>query len=95
MQDDALASLPDASEPLVVLNPPFHMGNTVHAGIALKLIADAGRVLAPGGELWCVWNSHLGYRGQLEKLVGPTRQVARNPKFTVTVSTKKQSAYGL
>ncbi|MGL3804804.1 class I SAM-dependent methyltransferase [Paeniglutamicibacter sp. R2-26] len=88
VQDDALASLPDASEELVVLNPPFHMGNTVHAGIALKLIADAGRVLSPGGELWCVWNSHLGYRAQLEKLVGPTRQVARNPKFTLTVSTR-------
>lgn len=90
VQDDALASLPDASEQLVVLNPPFHMGNTVHAGIALKLIADAGRVLASGGELWCVWNSHLGYRSQLEKLVGPTRQVARNPKFTLTVSTRAQ-----
>ncbi|RAX51126.1 SAM-dependent methyltransferase [Arthrobacter sp. AQ5-05] len=89
VQDDALGTLPAASEQLVVLNPPFHMGNTVHAGIALKLIADAGRVLAPGGELWCVWNSHLGYRSQLEKLVGPTRQVARNPKFTVTVSTKE------
>ncbi|GAA1865127.1 methyltransferase [Paeniglutamicibacter psychrophenolicus] len=88
VQDDALGTLPAASEQLVVLNPPFHMGNTVHAGIALKLIADAGRVLAPGGELWCVWNSHLGYRSQLEKLVGSTRQVARNPKFTVTVSTK-------
>lgn len=88
VQDDALASLADGSEELVVLNPPFHMGNTVHAGIALKLIADAGRVLAPGGELWCVWNSHLGYRGQLEKLVGPTRQIARNPKFTITVSVK-------
>lgn len=88
IQDDALGSLPDGSESLVVLNPPFHMGNTVHAGIALKLFADAARVLAPGGELWCVWNSHLGYRAQLEKLVGPTRQIARNPKFTVTVSTK-------
>lgn len=89
VQDDALGSLPDASQDLVVLNPPFHMGNTVHAGIALKLIADAARVLAPGGELWCVWNSHLGYRGQLEQLVGPTRQLARNPKFTATVSTRK------
>ncbi|MDO5742876.1 MAG: methyltransferase [Micrococcaceae bacterium] len=88
-QDDALSSLPEASEDFVVLNPPFHMGNTVHAGIALKLFADAGRVLAPGGTLWCVFNSHLGYRAQLEKLVGPTRQVARNPKFTVTVSEKR------
>ncbi len=89
VQDDALSALPDASECFVVLNPPFHMGNTVHAGIALKLFTDAGRVLVSGGALWCVFNSHLGYRGQLQKLVGPTRQVARNPKFTVTVSIKR------
>lgn len=88
IRDDALSTLPDASRELVVLNPPFHVGNAVHAGIALKLIADAGRVLAPGGELWCVWNSQLGYRAHLARLVGPTRQVARNPKFTVTVSTR-------
>lgn len=87
-RDDALSSLPAASEQLVVLNPPFHIGNTVHAGIALKLFADAGRVLAPGGELWTVWNSHLAYKPALNRLVGPTRQVARNPKFTVTVSTR-------
>ncbi|MET0977833.1 MAG: methyltransferase [Paeniglutamicibacter terrestris] len=89
VQDDALAARGDGSESVVILNPPFHMGNTVHAGIALKLFTDVARVLAPGGELWCVWNSHLGYRGQLEKLVGPTRQVAKNPKFTVTVSTRR------
>ncbi|GAA3688847.1 methyltransferase [Arthrobacter ginkgonis] len=88
VRDDALSALADGSKDLVLLNPPFHMGNTVHAGIALKLFADAGRVLAPGGELWCVWNSHLRYRPQLARLVGSTRQVARNAKFTVTVSTK-------
>ena len=86
-RDDALAGLPDASEQLIVLNPPFHIGASVHAGIALKLFADAGRVLEPGGELWTVWNSHLAYKPALNRLVGPTREVARNPKFTVTVST--------
>ncbi|WAP53231.1 methyltransferase [Arthrobacter sp. ATA002] len=86
---DALAGFPDASEDLVVLNPPFHIGATVHAGIALKLFADAGRVLKPGGELWTVWNSHLMYKPALNRLVGPTREVARNPKFTVTVSTRR------
>ena len=88
-RDDALAGLPDASEDLVVLNPPFHIGASVHAGIALKLFADAGRVLRPGGELWAVWNSHLKYKPALNRLVGPTREVARNPKFTVTVSTRR------
>ncbi|TFC28532.1 methyltransferase domain-containing protein [Cryobacterium sp. TMT2-18-3] len=87
VRDDALQSQPDASAELIVLNPPFHIGSSVHAGIALKLFEDAGRVLQPGGELWSVWNTYLGYRPALTRLVGPTHQVGRNAKFTVTVST--------
>lgn len=86
VRDDGLAGQPDASADLIVLNPPFHIGSAVHTGIAHRMFADAGRVLAPGGELWTVWNSHLGYRSALERAVGPTRQVARNAKFTVTAS---------
>jgi 16S rRNA (guanine1207-N2)-methyltransferase len=88
-RDDALTGRPDASAELIVLNPPFHIGSSVHAGIALKLFEDAARVLQPGGELWTVWNTHLGYRPELSRLVGPTRQVGRNTKFTVTVSTRR------
>ena len=88
VRDDGLSLQPDASAEFIVLNPPFHIGATVHTGIAMKLFADAGRVLAPGGELWTVWNTHLGYRSALTRLVGPTRQVGRNDKFTVTVSTR-------
>ena len=88
VRDDALGGRPDASAELILLNPPFHIGASVHAGIALKLFEDAARVLAPGGELWTVWNTHLGYRPALTRLVGPTRQVGRNTKFTVTVSTR-------
>lgn len=87
-QADALELLSDASEPLIVLNPPFHSDAALHTGIARHLFADAARVLAPGAELWCVWNSHLRYRPLLERIVGPTRQVGRNPKFTVTASRR-------
>ena len=90
VREDGLAGRPDAGDKLIVLNPPFHSGHTVHAGIALKLFAEAGRALQPGGELWTVWNSHLHYRRALERLVGPTRQVARDRRFTVTVSTRKR-----
>lgn len=89
VRDDGLSAMPDASVDAVVLNPPFHIGASVHAGIALKLFAEAGRVLRPGGELLCVWNSHLQYRGQLERLVGPTEQLGRNAKFTVTLSRRR------
>ena len=89
LRDDALNAQPDASAELIVLNPPFHIGSSVHAGIALKLFEDAARVLRPGGELWTVWNTHLGYRPALTRIVGQTHQVGRNTKFTVTVSTRR------
>jgi 16S rRNA (guanine1207-N2)-methyltransferase len=89
LRDDGLSQQADASTDLIVLNPPFHLGAAVHAGGALHLFEDCARVLAPGGELWTVFNSHLGYRPALTRLVGPTRQMGRNPKFTVTVSTRR------
>jgi 16S rRNA (guanine1207-N2)-methyltransferase len=88
LRDDGLAAQPDAGAAFVTLNPPFHVGAAVHDGVALRLFEDAGRALAPSGELWTVWNSPLRYRAALERAVGPTRQVARNAKFTVTVSTR-------
>ena len=88
VHDDGLSLQPDSSADLIVLNPPFHVGAAVHTGIALRLFAEAGRVLRPGGQLWSVWNSHLAHAAALEHAVGPTRQVARGPKFTVTVSRK-------
>jgi len=90
-RDDALAGEPDASADLILLNPPFHTGATVHKGLAEKLFRASARVLRPGGELWTVWNSHLAYRPQLERIVGETRQIARGPKFTVTASVRKQA----
>lgn len=88
VRDDAMSTFADASADLIVCNPPFHVGAAVHTGGALKLFAEAGRVLRPGGELWVVFNSNLGYRGALTKLVGPTERMAKNPKFTITRSTR-------
>ncbi|MFF2842758.1 methyltransferase [Paenarthrobacter sp. NPDC057981] len=88
LHDDAMSSLPPSSADLILLNPPFHLGASVHAGAALKMFEAAARVLARGGELWTVYNSHLQYRPTLERLIGPTVEEGRNPKFTVTRSRK-------
>jgi 16S rRNA (guanine1207-N2)-methyltransferase len=89
VRDNGLYQQEDGSADLILLNPPFHIEGTVHLGEALKLFEEAGRVLRVGGELWTVFNSHLGYRSTLSRVVGPTRQVARNAKFSVMVSTKE------
>lgn len=88
VRDDLLSAQPDGSASFIALNPPFHTGAAITEGIAPRMFADAARVLRSGGELWTVWNSALQYRPALERLVGPTRQVARDRKFTVTVSTR-------
>lgn len=88
VRDDALSTVADAAASFIALNPPFHSGAAVDTGLAAHLFADAARVLRPGGELWTVWNSALRYRPELESIVGPTRQIARNDKFTVTASVR-------
>lgn len=89
VRDDMLGAQPDGSARFIALNPPFHSGSAINEGIAPRFFADAARALAPGGELWTVWNSALQYRPALERIVGPTRQIARDRKFTVTVSTRR------
>lgn len=88
MHDDAASEVPDASIDVVLLNPPFHLGTSVHTGAATRLFEAAARVLRPGGELFTVYNSSLGYRAELTRLIGATEQVERTPKFTVTRSIR-------
>ncbi|GAB3597834.1 class I SAM-dependent methyltransferase [Microbacterium tumbae] len=87
--DDAGSGIPDASADVVLLNPPFHLGTSVHTGAATRLFEAAARILRPGGELLTVYNSSLGYRSELARLVGPTEQLRRTPKFTVTRSVRR------
>jgi 16S rRNA (guanine1207-N2)-methyltransferase len=88
-REDAGEGIRDGSADLVVLNPPFHTGAALDLRVGRMLVTAAARLLAPGGELWTVFNSHLDYRPALSRAVGPTRQVDRNPKFTLTVSVRR------
>ncbi|MGO1539911.1 MAG: methyltransferase [Leucobacter sp.] len=85
---DGTEAVPEGWAQLILLNPPFHTGATVHREVAHRLIRSCGSALAPGGELRIVFNSHLGYRPLLERVVGPTRQVARDRTFTVLSAIK-------
>ncbi|RJO75848.1 methyltransferase domain-containing protein [Nocardia panacis] len=88
VRDDAMSSAAANSADLVLCNPPFHVGAAVHTGSAIKMFAETGRVLRPGGELWTVYNSHLNYRGVIQRMVGQTEVIGRNRKFTITRSVR-------
>nr|NLI51577.1 methyltransferase [Propionibacterium sp.] len=85
-QRDGFTGVPPASLDLIVSNPPFHQGAAKDSTPTLAALTTAGAVLAPGGEFWCVFNSHLPYLQVLASAVGPTRIVARDRHYTVTRS---------
>ncbi|WP_341872850.1 class I SAM-dependent methyltransferase [Leucobacter insecticola] len=86
---DGAEAILDGWADLILLNPPFHSGSTVHTGVAHRLIRSCSRALAPGGELRLVLNSHLGYRPLVERVIGPVQQVARDRTFTVLSAIRR------
>ncbi len=80
---DGIAHLPAASLDAIVTNPPFHAGTARESTPTLEMFAQAGRVLRAGGELWCVYNSHLPWRSAIARFVGPVGLVAQNRRYTL------------
>lgn len=68
---------------LLVSNPPFHVEAAKDSTATLDLIAELPTVVAPGGQAWLVWNSHLPYLAALRE-VGETELVRRDRSYTVT-----------
>ncbi|HIY23718.1 MAG TPA: methyltransferase [Candidatus Brachybacterium merdigallinarum] len=87
--DASLSRLPDHSIDLVLLNPPFHDGTAVDATLVQGLLDAAARVLRPEGQLWFVHNSHLRYRPEVERRIGPVTQRARDRRFTVLSARRR------
>lgn len=86
--DDAGSQFPGASFDTIALNPPFHDGTTVDATLVQQLLDASVRLLAPGGALFLVHNSHLRYRCEVERRFGSVEQVARDRTFTVLRATR-------
>ena len=71
---------------LIASNPPFHRGPEKDSTATLAMIREASVALAPGGEFWLVFNSHLPYLPELRRHVGPTEVVVQDRHYLVTRS---------
>ena len=65
MYAHTLRAVPDASQDLVVINPPFHFGYENNIEVSLGLFAQVPRVLTKEGSLVIVANCHLNYATHL------------------------------
>lgn len=88
---DCLQGFANASQDLVLLNPPFHQQHSVGDAVAWRMLKDARRVLVAGGELRLVGNRHLGYHAKLKKLFGNCETIACNNKFVILQAVKNQA----
>ena len=81
--DHTLARVGDASQDLIVTNPPFHFGHEHNIDVSLFLFAQSRGKLRPGGQFVVVANRHLNYATHLSKWYGRTEVVAESAKFVV------------
>jgi 16S rRNA (guanine1207-N2)-methyltransferase len=73
----------------VLSNPPFHAGKEVDTLAAQAFIAQASRLLLPGGQLILVANRFLRYDRLMQSLFGNQAMLAQTGKFHVLASTKE------
>lgn len=81
--DHTLGAIADATQDLVVTNPPFHFGHENNIEVSLDLFRQARRVLRPGGHLVVVANRHLNYGTHLSRYFSEVLQPALNDKFVI------------
>lgn len=78
-----LAEQPAASIDLLVTNPAFHRGVAKESAETQAMVNQLGRVMAPGGQVWCVYNSHLPWRSEFSRLGGSVHVVSQNRSYTL------------
>ncbi len=75
--------LPDAAFDRVLTNPPFHSGRGRTGAVADFFIAEARRLLRPGGKLYLVGNAFLPYGERIRAEMGTVRLVRDDGRFRV------------
>ncbi|MGE8359898.1 methyltransferase [Pseudomonas sp.] len=74
---------------VILSNPPFHQGVHTHYQATEHLLRQAGRHLAPKGQLRLVANSFLKYPPLIEQHLGPCQTLADARGFRIYRADKR------
>ena len=87
---DGTSALPAGQKfDVIALNPPFHQGQSVSYITAERLIAEAAKLLAPGGQLYIVANRFCPYERTLNQLFPAFQQLRETSSFKVLKAIQK------
>lgn len=84
---DVAEAVLDQQFDVVVMNPPFHVGKHTVLDVPRQFIADAQRVLRPGGRLLLVANRTLPYESVVRERFGHVDTRFDGRRFKVLAAT--------
>ncbi len=89
---DVISDLPSEQYDFIVMNPPFHQGQTRVINLGREFVASASRALSWRGVLYVVVNRTLPYEETLEAYFQTYEKVAENNGFKVFKASKPLAA---
>ena len=85
---DVTEGLPGSYD-AVVMNPPFHRGQTKDVDLGAAFLAQGARALRQGGQLFLVANRQLPYEAILNELGLSWRSVAENGTYKLLFAHRR------
>jgi 16S rRNA (guanine1207-N2)-methyltransferase len=89
---DGATDLATDSFDVVAVNPPFHLDRSNDYRTAERFVADAARVLRPGGRLFLVANRFLPYEANVRDVFGQVERAFEDRSYKVLAATKQVGA---
>ncbi|MGM9991851.1 MAG: class I SAM-dependent methyltransferase [Candidatus Bruticola sp.] len=91
---DVISDVPHEQYDWIVMNPPFHQGQTRVLNLGREFVASAARALTWRGVLYVVVNRTLPYEDTLAEYFKNYEKVAENNSFKVFVASEPLSSVG-
>jgi 16S rRNA (guanine1207-N2)-methyltransferase len=83
------AAIQTGTMDVVATNPPFHRGHDIDFDVSQYFVAEAARVLKPGGRVYLVANTFLDYGQWLPSYFRDVETVWHDKRFRVWSGQKK------
>ncbi len=84
----ATSGLDSDAYDIVAVNPPFHLDRQNDYRTARRFIADAARVLRPGGQLYLVANRFISYEQNVREAFGAVAIAHEDRSYKVLTAQK-------